>query len=432
MNALPTTFTRRRFTQLAAITAGTLALGACAREANSAPASSGKMTDSDASLGEQKTEQPSDQQELHSDKAEAPVDPADEMRAAVRARMQEMSLEQKVAQLFVVAPESLAAGVSPVTQAAEVGQAALADYPVGGFIYFAANLIIPGQTTDLLTNMAGYFAQSENVAPFMCVDEEGGQVARIANNDAFGVENVGVASDLGESGDASRAKNAAEYIAGYVRPLGFNAVFAPVADVAHPDVSNIMTARSFSSSAAQVADMVSAEISGFREKGLISCAKHFPGIGAAVGDSHDEAIVIHQTRAELEALDLVPFVSAIDAGVPLIMVGHVGVPEVAGDTTPASLSGALVQNILREELKFEGVVVTDSLSMGAITNYYTPDQAAVSALHAGCDVLLMPESFAQAYQGVLDAIYAGELSEARLDESVFRILWVKQEYFGSL
>ncbi len=432
MNALPTAFTRRCFTQLAAITAGTLALGECARETNSAPASSGQMTDSDASLVEQKAEQPSDQQELHSGKEDVPVDLADEMRAAVRARMQEMSFEQKVAQLFVVAPESLAAGVSPVTQAAEVGQVALADYPVGGFIYFASNLIAPDQTTDLLTNITGYFAQSENVAPFMCVDEEGGQVARIANNDAFGVENVGTASDLGEAGDASRAKNAAEYIADYVRPLGFNAVFAPVADVVYPDVSDTMTARSFSSSAAQVADMVSAEISGFREKGLISCAKHFPGIGAAVGDSHDEAITIHQTCAELEALDLVPFVSAIDVGVPLIMVGHVGVPEVAGDTTPASLSCTLVQNILREELKFEGVVVTDSLSMGAITNNYTPDQAAVSALHAGCDVLLMPESFTQAYQGVLDAICAGKLSEARLDESVFRILWVKQEYFGSL
>ncbi len=184
------------------------------------------------------------------------------------------------------------------------------------------------------------------------------------------------------------------------------------------------------SDAAVAADMVRAEVEGFRDKKMLCCAKHFPGIGAAAGDSHEGAITIDSTSEELETVDLVPFRAAIEAGVPVIMVGHVSLPNIIGDSTPAPLSSAVVQGMLRDSLGYTGVVGTDSLSMGAITSYYTPAEAAVAALKAGCDIPLMPERFDEASQGVLDAVQAGELTEERLDESLIRILSAKQEYFG--
>lgn len=341
-----------------------------------------------------------------------------------------MTLEQKVAQLFIVTPEALVEGVSQVTRAGDMTREGVAAHPVGGIVYFAQNLLDPEQTTTMLANVKQFYADSGNVAPFVAVDEEGGTVVRVAGNEAFGVQDVGDASALGSAGDTEAAKRAAEQIADYLAPLGFNLDFAPVADVVNPLRSDTMGLRSFSSDAAVAADMVRAEVEGFRDKKMLCCAKHFPGIGAAAGDSHEGAITIDSTNEELETVDLVPFRAAIEAGVPMIMVGHVSLPNIIGDSTPAPLSSAIVQGILRDSLGYTGIIVTDSLSMGAITNYYTPAEAAVAALKAGCDIPLMPERFDEAYQGVLDAVQAGELTEERLDESLIRILSAKQEYFG--
>ena len=340
-----------------------------------------------------------------------------------------MTLEQKVAQLFIVTPEALVEGVSQVTQAGDMTREGVAAHPVGGIVYFAQNLLDPEQTTTMLANVKQFYADSGNAAPFVAVDEEGGAVVRVAGNEAFGVQDVGDASALGSAGDTEAAKRA-EQIADYLAPLGFNLDFAPVADVVNPLRSDTMGLRSFSSDAAVAADMVRAEVEGFRDKKMLCCAKHFPGIGAAAGDSHEGAITIEATSEELETVDLVPFRAAIEAGVPMIMVGHVSLPNIIGDSTPAPLSSTVVQGMLRDSLGYTGVVVTDSLSMGAITNYYTPAEAAVAALKAGCDIPLMPERFDEAYQGVLDAVQAGKLTEERLDESLIRILSAKQEYFG--
>ena len=341
-----------------------------------------------------------------------------------------MTLEQKVAQLFIVTPEALVEGVSQVTQAGDMTREGVTAHPVGGIVYFAQNLIDPDQTTAMIANVKQFYADDGNVAPFIAVDEEGGTVVRIADNEAFGVQDVGDASALGAAGDPSAAKAAAEQIADYLAPLGFNLDFAPVADVVDPLRSDTMGLRSFSSDAAVAADMVRAEVEGFRDKKMLCCAKHFPGIGAAAGDSHEGAITIEATNEELETVDLVPFRAAIEAGVPMIMVGHVSLPNIVGDSTPAPLSSAVVQGMLRDSLGYTGIIVTDSLSMGAITDYYTPAEAAVAALKAGCDIPLMPERLDEAYQGVLSAVQAGELTEERIDESLIRILTAKQEYFG--
>lgn len=415
VTVLVDSITRRRFVWLAALAGGSLALSGCAGDGSNG---TGGPTGVDGSGGEGAGD------------GQNPEAAAVAARAAVDERIGAMTLEQKVAQLFIVTPEALVEGVSQVTQAGDMTREGVTARPVGGIVYFAQNLLDPEQTTTMLANVKQFYADAGNVAPFIAVDEEGGTVVRVADNEAFGAQDVGDASALGSAGDTEAAKRAAEQIADYLMPLGFNLDFAPVADVVDPLRSDTMGLRSFSSDAAVAADMVRAEVEGFRDKKMLCCAKHFPGIGAAAGDSHEGAITIEATNEELETVDLVPFRAAIEAGVPMIMVGHVSLPNIVGDSTPAPLSSAVVQGMLRDSLGYTGIIVTDSLSMGAITDYYTPAEAAVAALKAGCDIPLMPERLDEAYQGVLSAVQVGELTEERLDESPTRILTAKQEYFG--
>ena len=415
VTVLVDSITRRRFVWLAALAGGSLALSGCAGDGSNG---TGGPTGVDGSGGEGAGD------------GQNPEAAAVAARAAVDERIGAMTLEQKVAQLFIVTPEALVEGVSQVTQAGDMTREGVTAHPVGGIVYFAQNLLDPEQTTTMLANVKQFYADAGNVAPFIAVDEEGGTVVRVADNEAFGAQDVGDASALGSAGDTEAAKRAAEQIADYLMPLGFNLDFAPVADVVDPLRSDTMGLRSFSSDAAVAADMVRAEVEGFRDKKMLCCAKHFPGIGAAAGDSHEGAITIEATNEELETVDLVPFRAAIEAGVPMIMVGHVSLPNIVGDSTPAPLSSAVVQGMLRDSLGYTGIIVTDSLSMGAITDYYTPAEAAVAALKAGCDIPLMPERLDEAYQGVLSAVQVGELTEERLDESLTRIVTAKQEYFG--
>ena len=415
VTVLVDSITRRRFVWLAALAGGSLALSGCAGDGSNG---TGGPTGVDGSGGEGAGD------------GQNPEAAAVAAGAAVDERIGAMTLEQKVAQLFIVTPEALVEGVSQVTQAGDMTREGVTAHPVGGIVYFAQNLLDPEQTTTMLANVKQFYADAGNVAPFIAVDEEGGTVVRVADNEAFGAQDVGDASALGSAGDTEAAKRAAEQIADYLMPLGFNLDFAPVADVVDPLRSDTMGLRSFSSDAAVAADMVRAEVEGFRDKKMLCCAKHFPGIGAAAGDSHEGAITIEATNEELETVDLVPFRAAIEAGVPMIMVGHVSLPNIVGDSTPAPLSSAVVQGMLRDSLGYTGIIVTDSLSMGAITDYYTPAEAAVAALKAGCDIPLMPERLDEAYQGVLSAVQVGELTEERLDESLTRILTAKQEYFG--
>lgn len=342
-----------------------------------------------------------------------------------------LTLEQRIAQLFMATPESVAAlaeGEGAVTEASGPLAEGLAKAPVGGLVYFAANLESPDQVMGLLQEADEAARRTCGIPLLQGVDEEGGTVVRIAGRDGFDAQDVGDAADIGRSGDESQARRAAERIADYLGPLGFNADFAPVCDVADNPDSATMAERSFGAQADLVAAMAAAEVEGFRSRGLISCAKHFPGIGAAVGDSHDGRISVPSDANDLEACELVPFQAAIGAGVPLVMVGHLSVPEVTGSDVPASLSKDVVIGLLRERLGFEGVIVTDSLSMGAVADYCSVTEAVVEALKAGCDVPLMPDDLDAALSAVSAAIGSGELTAERIDESVRRILRVKLDY----
>lgn len=353
--------------------------------------------------------------------SEPPHEPTLDERAA--AKTASMTLEQKVAQLFVVRPESIT-GVDTVTQAGPVTEEALAAYPVGGIAYFQKNLLDPDQTAAMLADVQAYSEEAVGLPLFTCVDEEGGTVSRIGGNPGFPVDNVGDMADVGASGDPAAAEEVARTIGGYLRELGFNVDFAPDADICGDPATDVMALRSFGTDPQLVATMVEAQVKGFAEAGVLCSAKHFPGIGGVMGDSHEGAIVSEKTLDELRAFELVPFKAAIAADVPFVMVGHLSLPNATGSDTPASINPAIVTDLLRGELGFRNLIITDSMGMGAVGDV-APEEMGVAALEAGVDMVLMPADFAATYQGVLDAVSEGRLTEARIDESVQRVVKAK-------
>ena len=351
----------------------------------------------------------------------APHEPTLDERAA--DKVVSLTLEQKVAQLFIVRPESIT-GVDTATQAGPATEEALQTYPVGGIAYFQKNLLDPDQTATMLANAQAYSEEAVGLPLFTCVDEEGGTVTRIAGNPGFAIENVGDMADVGAAGDPAAAEDVARTIGTYLHDLGFNVDFAPDADICGDPAVDVMALRSFGTDPQLVATMVEAQVKGFASADMLCSAKHFPGIGGVAGDSHEGAIVSEKTLDELRAFELVPFKAAIAADVPFIMVGHLSVPNATGDDTPASINPAIVTDLLRGELGYRSLIITDSMGMGAVGDV-APEQVGVAALEAGVDIVLMPEDFVATYQGVLDAVHDGRLTEARIDESVQRIVKTK-------
>lgn len=345
----------------------------------------------------------------------------EELRAAEAQRIvSEMTVEEKAAQLFFVTPEAIT-GVSTATQAGNATRAALEQYPVGGLIYFAKNLQSDAQTRQLLANTQQYAHEISGLPIFLGVDEEGGTVTRIGGKGDFGIPNVG---DMANVETPEQAGEIAATIAGYLRDLGFNVDFAPDADIANIEGSSLAR-RSFGATADEAAPKVAAQVKNFLDAGMLCSAKHFPGIGGALGDSHNESIYSEKTLDEMAAEEWKPFVAAIEAGVPFIMVGHLTCENATGTTLPASLNPVILRDVLRDRLGYDGIIITDSLAMAAATNIYTPDRIAVEVLAAGADMVLMPEDFPAAYQGLLDAVATGEITEERLDESVLRVVTTK-------
>lgn len=357
-------------------------------------------------------------------KPETPENDEEEQKKQhIYSIISDMTLEEKVCQLFMITPEQLT-HVGTATRAGDATKAGLEKYPVGGLVYFKQNILDERQIKTMIENSQSY----SKYPLFIGVDEEGGsQVARVANNEGFSVEKVPDMQTIGASRNYDEAYRVGRTIGSYLSDLGFNMDFAPIADVLTNPDNTVIGVRSFGPDAEVDAEMVAQVVKGLKEYKVKAVLKHFPGHGGTAGDSHAEAVTNERTLAQLEETEFLPFISGIQAGAECVMVGHISLPTVTGYDTPATLSPVIVNGILRKKMGFDGVVVTDSMSMGAITNYYTPAEAAVKVIQAGGDMILMPEDFEQAYQGILDAVENGALSEARIDESVYRILNCKIE-----
>ena len=346
-----------------------------------------------------------------------PVQEQDYLGQIVDAYIAEMPLEDKVAGLFMITPEALT-GTDTVIKAGDTTREKLSENPVGGLIYFSKNIKDAGQLTEMLQNTKNW----SKYPIFLGVDEEGGRVSRVAEKGL--ADNVGPMAEIRACGDAAMAQEAGAAIGSYLSGFGFNMNFAPVADVI-TEGNETIGDRSFGTDVNLVSPMVVAAVEGMQSNGVSACLKHFPGLGDTTADSHDGMATTDKTLDDFNATDFPVYQAGINAGVEFVMVSHLSAPNVTGDNTPASLSPKMITEILRGQLGYQGIVITDAMGMKAITEYYTSADAAVKALQAGVDVILMPENYEEAYNGVLEAVNNGTLTEERIDESLRRIFRVK-------
>ena len=409
------------------------------------------------------------------------------VKKLIKKHVKSMSLEDKVSGLFIITPEALT-GYGAVTEAGEVTKEALEATPVAGLIYFSGNIESRDQFSRMLENteewgsidlqaeaaedstsgkdQAGKASadsgkssgkeeassdtgktgdaakassdsketgaskkskdevQTIHIPIFLASDEEGGLVARIEDS-GIGVPYVGPMGEVGASGDPAAAFEAGSTIGGYLHELGINLDFAPDADVLIDPYNQTIGNRSFGTDPFLCGQMVGRFIDGLHDQGVASCIKHFPGLGDTETDTHTGGAWSSRTIEDYRGAEFVSFQGGIEAGTDMVMVSHLSNTALTGSDLPASLNKVVMTDILRDELKFEGVIVTDSLQMGAVTERFDSAEAAVTALEAGADILLMPIDFQAARQGILDAVESGRISEKRIDQSLRRILMTR-------
>ena len=335
----------------------------------------------------------------------------------VEASISEMPLEDKVAGLFVITPEALT-GVTTATQAGSGTQDALSEKAIGGLLYSSKNISDKDQITEMLSNTTAM----SKYPIFLAVEEEGGENSTVAGSKADVTQTDGETA-IGEAGDSTIAHEAGLTIGAYLKEIGFNVDLAPVADVTGE--SSPLKDRSYGNDAQTVGTMVSNMVEGIEGTGVSSCLKYFPGIGSADEDTENGRVEITKSLDEMKTEEFVPFQAGIDAGADFVMVSNVIASGVDTDGVPSSLSKVVITDVLRNQLGFEGVVITDKLSAPAITQYYTSGEAAVNAITAGADMILQPENYDEAYEAVLAAVQDGTISEERINESLRRIYRIK-------
>ena len=366
--------------------------------------------------------------ETQQTETEAPAPVIDEATMQAIAVVTEMTLEQKVAQMFVITPDALA-NVNAANVFGNTSKKAYDKYPVGGLIFTTKNLKGKAQTADMTAKAKDYAKEVTGLPLFVGVEEEGGSVTKIASASGYGVSKVDKMSAIGATGDANKAYEAGATIGSYLYDLGFNFNLAPVADILGNAENKAIKDRAFSSDPAVVTSMVLSVLQGFEENNVYGVIKHFPGHGSTAGDSSSEVAENTKNLEELHASDFIPFQNLIHAGADFIMVGHISVPNVTGSTAPSSMSEYMITQILRNEMGFDGIVITDALNKKAITNTYDSATAAVTAIAAGADMLLMPSNFREAYEGVIAAVKDGSLTEEQINTAVVRIVKAKQAMY---
>ena len=345
---------------------------------------------------------------------QAPTEP--DYAGAADALLASMSTRDKICQLFIVTPETLT-GVDGVNMAGDATKKALEDYPVGGIIYNSVNLEDIDQTQELLAKTQEF----AKVPLFLSVDEEGGDVARVAEK--LGTTSFDPMYSYKDKGETVAHDNA-EVIASNLRALGFNLDFAPVADTWSNPENTVIATRAYSDDFDEAAMLVAAAVKGFEDGGVMCTLKHFPGHGGTVEDSHSGTAIVTSTAAELKAIELLPFKRGIDAGADMVMVGHLTVTDMDPDL-PATLSPIVVPQLLRQYLGYDGVVITDGMQMGAITDNYDHDTIIKGIFDADIDIILDPNDLDAYITAIENALENGTITQAQIDAKVKRILTLK-------
>ncbi|MFD6290993.1 glycoside hydrolase family 3 protein [Streptomyces sp. NPDC060205] len=350
----------------------------------------------------------------------------------LRALISRMTLEEKVGQLFVMrvyghsatAPDQADIDANLAEIGVRTAAELIAKYRVGGIIYFgwAHNTRAPHQIADLSNGIQkASLEQPRGLPVLISTDQEHGIVARVGTPATL----FPGAMALGAGRSRTDARTAGRIAGAELRAMGILQDYAPVADVNVNPANPVIGVRSFGADPEAVAGLVAAQVKGYQGAGVAATSKHFPGHGDTETDSHYGFPVIEHTEAQWAELDAPPFKAAIAAGIDSIMTAHIMVPALDPAGDPATLSRPILTGILRERLGYDGVVVTDSLGMEGVRTKYGDDRVPVLALKAGVDQLLNPPKLDVAWNAVLAAVRGGELTEARLDESILRVLRLK-------
>jgi beta-N-acetylhexosaminidase len=282
-------------------------------------------------------------------------------------------------------------------------------------------VVVRGGTPETVAALTNELQRAARVPLFVGADYERGLRMQMKSAGTPFTNNMGVAA----AGDPRAAFEQAKVTAEEARAVGVNWLFGPVADLNNNPDNPVINVRSFGEDPRRVADFVAAAVRGTREGGALSTAKHFPGHGDTAVDSHIGLPTVAADRARLERVELVPFRAAVSAGVDSVMTAHIALPKLTGEDLPATLSPKVTTDLLRRELKFDGLVVTDSLGMGAITKGFPGGEAAVRAIQAGADVALTPPELKASLDALEEAVKGGRLTQERVDESVRRVLRAK-------
>ena len=362
---------------------------------------------------------------------------ADPDRTRAEGLLEGMDNRAKLEQLLVLSIQTF--NGQPFTSMNEEVAPFFDSHAFGGFILFDSNIGSISEAAVLTDDLQRHTLTDNAVPMLIAIDQEGGSLTRLK----YGTVTPGNMA-LGASGNASLAKASASILGKELSAVGINTDFAPDADINNQPANPVIGLRSFSDDPALTAEMVGAFSQGLDEAGTVSCAKHFPGHGNTTTDSHTGLPVVNSTKEELETMELVPFHQAVDQNVDMIMSAHICFPEIEKDTyiskldgseitLPSTLSDDLIQGILRQELGYDGVVITDSLLMDAVNAHFDPIDAAVLAFNAGVDMLLMPVRIEDAngfeavdqYLNALKEKIGSEIPQERLDEAVTRVLTMK-------
>ncbi len=340
--------------------------------------------------------------------------PVDEIDKKVYETMKNMTLDEKIGQLIIVSYASSKMDNNLMK--------ALTEVKPGGFILFDNNITNYNDTLKFIKEIKA----TADIPMFISIDEEGGKIQRLHMLDEE-TTYVPYMYDLGVLDNTDVTYEIGKVLAEELRVFGINMDFAPVIDVYSNKDNKVIGERSFGSDPILVSRHGLALSKGLEENGVISVYKHFPGHGNTSVDSHEALPIVDKTKEELLELDLIPFIDAINNNADFIMIGHLAVPSITGDNTPASLSKKLVTDFLKNELKFKGLVVTDALNMKALTNYYKDEEICSKAVEAGVDILLMPSTSRNCLKSIQNAIANNTITEERIDESVRKILRLKYE-----
>jgi len=355
-------------------------------------------------------------------RADATTDTSAQLQEVIKG----MSLEEKVGQMFM--PDFRKWDGKDVTEINEEIVQAISQHHIGGVILFKENLVKTEQSVCLVDQLQ---RASGQIPLLIATDQEGGAVYRLQSGTIMPGNMA-----LGATRSTEASRSVGQAIGEELRALGINIDFAPDVDVnVNPD-NPVIGVRSFGSDPQLVSDMAVAYIQGLHDAGIAATAKHFPGHGDTAVDSHLGLPSVPYDRSRLDTVELKPFKAAIAGGVDLIMTAHVTFPAIDSSTVtsqldntpiyvPATLSEKVLTGLIRDELAFQGVVVTDSLQMKAITDHFGPEDAVIRAVKAGTDIILMPADLDLSYKAVLAAVKSGEISESRIDQSVERILALK-------